>query len=300
MTDTPDPVRRRREIEDPTNLYVVHPIANRLTPLFARLGIRPNAVSVAGMAFGILAGVAYHHAQAAGFALLGFLLMIGWHVMDGVDGQLARLTRTHSEFGKVLDGICDYTTFGAVYLGLALVLSRHHGGWVWPLVAVSGACHALQSAVYEVQRQNYNYWGCGQQSAAFSRPAAAPRARGARLELHRRIAHDLLQGYLRIQHAAMGADAAATERLGALLARHPARAEPVRQGYRRVFAPALRRWSVMSANTRTVAIFLFAVTGRPLLYFAFEIVVLSAVLAVLLAGQRARYARLFTSLETAR
>ena len=39
MTELPDPVRRTLEIEDPTNLYFVHPIANRLTPLFARAGI---------------------------------------------------------------------------------------------------------------------------------------------------------------------------------------------------------------------------------------------------------------------
>ena len=298
MTQPADPVRRTLEIEDPTNLYLVHPIANRLTPVFARLGIRPNAVSLAGMTFGILAGVAYHFYRHPGLAFAGFLLMIAWHVMDGVDGQLARLTRTHSEFGKVLDGICDYTTFGAVYVGLAVTLSGSHGAWIWALVAVSGACHAVQSAVYEVQRQNYDYWGRGKASAAFAAPAERA-ADIARLPPHRRLAAFLLRNYLRVQHVAMGADAEARRRLAAMVTLQPARVAQVRRAYCDVFAPVLRQWSVMSANTRTVAIFVFVSCGWPIGFFWFEIFGLSAVLVALLCWQRTRYARFFTSLETA-
>lgn len=297
MTELPDPVRRTLEIEDPTNLYFVHPIANRLTPLFARAGIPPNAVSLTGMAFGILAGIAYYHDQQTGLAVLGFLLMIGWHVMDGIDGQLARLTRTHSEFGKVLDGACDYVTFGAVYIGLALTLSRQHGAWVWVLAAAAGAFHAVQSAIYEVQRQDYNFWGRSQASAAFAEPAARPQTR-AGLSLHRRVADWLLGVYLRVQHVAIGANAGARHRLAELLTRSPERAAQVRQAYRDVFAPALRRWSIMSANYRTLAIFVFAVFRRPIYYFWFEIVVLSAVLVVLISWQRTRYALFFRVLQT--
>lgn len=291
-----DPVRRTLEIEDPSNLYVVHPIANRLTPLFARLGIRPNAVSIAGMAFGVLAGVAYHRCEHAGMAVLGFALMIGWHVMDGVDGQLARLTRSQSEYGKVLDGICDYVTFGAVYIGLALTLSREHGAWVWALVAASGACHAVQSAVYEVQRQDYNFWGRGQASAEFRQAGAAPRDRAA-ASFGRRIANGLHQAYLGLQHVAIGANADARRRLSTILTPRHERSAPVRELYREVFAPALRRWSVMSANYRTLAIFLFALLGRPLDYFYMEIFGLSAVLVVLVCWQRTRYTRFFKALD---
>ena len=291
------PVRRTHEIEDATNLWVVHPISNRLVPVCARLGVTPNAVSVAGMAFGILAGVAYYF----GLAVPGFVLMIAWHVMDGVDGQLARLTHTHSEFGKVLDGICDYVTFAAVYVGLALTLDRQYGGWVWGLVAVAGAFHAVQSAIYEVQRQNYNFLGRGQASAEFVEPAERARAHlpaGGRA-WHRRGADRLLQGYVRVQRLALGPDAEARRRVRAILAVQPERAAPVREAYRDVFAPALRRWSVLSANYRTLAIFAFAALGRPIWYFWFEIFGFSAVLVALLAWQRTRYAVFFRSLPRA-
>jgi phosphatidylglycerophosphate synthase len=165
VVETGEPIRRTSEIEEKTNLYFIHPLASRLVPLFAAMGISPNAVSLAGMAFGLLAAVAYYHYQDIRYAIAGFVLMIAWHVMDGADGQLARLTHAQSEFGKVLDGICDYVTFIAVYCALALALSRQYGDTVWVLAVAAGFCHAVQAAAYEAQRQAYNFWGRGQLSA---------------------------------------------------------------------------------------------------------------------------------------
>src|SRR5580658_1126031 len=121
-----EPIRRTTEIEEITNLYLIHPLAGRLVPFFARLRITPNVVSVAGMLFGILAAFAYYRYADVRFAITGFVLMIAWHVMDGADGQLARFTHSYSHFGKVLDGIADIVTFLAVYTALALSLSRQH------------------------------------------------------------------------------------------------------------------------------------------------------------------------------
>ena len=168
-----EPVRRAAEIEEPTNLWLIHPIAGRLTLLFARWHIRPNAVSVAGMLCGVLAGMAYSQYRDVRCTIAGFLLMIAWHVMDGADGQLARLTHSQSPFGKVLDGACDHVTFTAVYLGFALTLSGQYGGWVWAVLALAGACHAVQAAAYEAQREQYNAWGWGRTPMAPSTPAAA-------------------------------------------------------------------------------------------------------------------------------
>ena len=156
---TSEPVRRTSEIEEVTNLYLIHPAAGFLTPVFARLGISPNAVSLAGMGFGLLAGFAYYHYQDPRYATLGFLLMIAWHVMDGADGQLARLTHAQSELGKILDGTCDYVTFVAVYSALAAAVSRQSGEWVWALAIAAGVSHAVQGMAYEAQRQEYNFWG---------------------------------------------------------------------------------------------------------------------------------------------
>jgi len=52
----------------------------------------------------------------------------------------------------------------------------------------------------------------------------------------------------------------------------------------------------MSANYRTLGIFIFALAAAPQYYFWFEIVGFSAIQVVLLQARRARYARFFESL----
>jgi phosphatidylglycerophosphate synthase len=287
-------MRRASEIEEITNLYVIHPISSFLTSRFARLGVTPNAVSLMGMGFGVLAGVAYYHYRDLRWAVAGFLLMIAWHVMDGADGQLARLTHAQSELGKILDGICDYVIFIAVYSALAAALFRDIGAWSWLLAVVAGLCHSIQSAAYEAQRQEYAFWGLDRKSAKLAMPpaaaSAAPRPMEALYRLYVRaqlLVSSQALGFRdrlsqAIDHA--GPDRAATDR-----------AATVRARYREIFAPSIRRWSILSANYRTIGIFLAAAIGRPLYYFIFEIVGFSAILAALLIYQRSRYRLLFAT-----
>ena len=279
-----EPVRRTPEIEDITNLLFVHPVAARLVPVLAALHVPPNAVSLVGLAGGVAAGFAYHANRDWYWAVAGLLLMICWHIMDGADGQLARLPHSQSASGKVLDGICDYVTFVAVYVGLALVLSRSEGTWVWLLIAVSGACHALQSAAYEAQREVYVRW---------SRALAAGHvpAKEASLKMSRpAAAHGVLGGlYERVQAVTAGAGDRFGDALAAILAARPGAIPTVRQRYKAVFAPAVRRWSILCANYRTLGIFLCTILKKPLVFFWFEIFGFSTILAVLLYRQRARY-----------
>ncbi len=277
-----EPVRRTKEIEDVTNLFFVHAISNRLTPFLARRGVRPNTVSLAGMACGIAAGVAYDHVGSTVAVVAGFGLMLAWHVLDGTDGQLARLTDAQSPSGKILDGICDYVTFTSVYLALAFRLGRDDGMAVWGIVAVAGLCHALQSAAYERQRQDYDVYGWDRKV-----DPAPRRDDTARRPLRSfRLLHAL---YRRAQSIAIVSprDRAHLDRL---LRAEPDRAPLLRRRYRETFAKPIRQWSVLSANYRTIGIFLFALVDAPLLYFVFEIVVLSLVFAGLAFRQRVRFA----------
>lgn len=290
--ETNEPVRRASEIEEITNLYVIHPVSNFLTPRLARLGVTPNAVSLAGMGFGVLAAFAYYHYRDLRWAVAGFLLMIAWHVMDGADGQLARLTNAQSELGKVLDGVCDYVTFIAVYVALAAALARDLGGRAWLLAAVAGIFHALQSAAYEAQRQEYSCWGRDKTSAGLAMPPSlAAEASGPMAGLHRL--------YIGLQLLVSGQAVAFRGRLARAFEKAgPAGAGAIRARYRAIFAPAIRRWSILSANYRTIGLFIGAAIGRPDYYFLFEIFGFSAIVVVLLAYQRTRYRLLLEGLES--
>jgi phosphatidylglycerophosphate synthase len=292
-----EPIRRMPEIEEITNLYFIHPIAGYLTLIFAKLHLTPNAVSLTGMLLGILAGAAYYHYRDPRCAIAGFALMVAWHIMDGADGQLARLTRSQSQSGKIIDGICDYVTFIAVYTALGIALSRTLGGWVWGLVVGAGLCHAVQAAAYELQRQEYLFWGWDRKSAELS-GLDDVRMHTAGTSSAQRLLNTLYRLYVRIQWQVAGVTLESRQELAIIIQREPEQARLIRQHYREIFAPSVRQWAMLSSNYRTFGIFIAALLKAPQYYFWFEIIGFSAITIVLVARQRARYELFFDSLKT--
>jgi phosphatidylglycerophosphate synthase len=293
------PVRRTSEIEELSNLYFIHPLAGRLVPFFARLRVTPNAVSILGMLFGILSAFAYYRYWNLRSAVTGFALMIAWHVMDGADGQLARFTGSYSYFGKVLDGIADNVTFCAVYTALAISLSHEHGDWIYWLVALSAVCHMIQSASYETQRQEYEYLGWGkkpQEPAPRNSPERGrdgpPVIRWLFDSLHRLF-------FVGMSFPTAGISRKFRETMAAAMQRAPGQTALIRQQYRETMAPRIRSWSILSANYRTLGIFLCALLKAPEYYFEFEIVGFSVALVVLIARQSAAHEVLAARLRPA-
>lgn len=290
MTDTVTHGLRTREIEEVTNRYLIHPLSRWCVTHFARWHVRPNAVSLAGMLFGAAAAVAYFHYPSRVMTVAGFLLMLGWHVMDGADGQLARMTGQTSEVGKVLDGLCDHLTFTLVYLSLALALTPSMGAPIWLLAVLAGASHLVQASAYEFQRQSYDYWVHDRATARMVPPetfrASIREKRGLAAAFAR------LQGwYMAVQYRFAVYDEALFRRLGAATI-DPADAARVRDAYRSIHAVGVRRWALLSSNYRTLALFVACLAGQPAYYFVFEIVVLNVALALLSHMQRKNAAAL--------
>src|SRR5438067_3632946 len=107
----PDDGARDRGIDDPTNTWIVHPLGRLLLGPAVRLGIGPNPVSLAGLACGAAAAAAFYRWHDPRWATLGFLLATLWLVLDGLDGMIARATGSASDFGRLLDGLCDHAVF---------------------------------------------------------------------------------------------------------------------------------------------------------------------------------------------
>lgn len=243
-------------IEDPSNLWLVHPISDRLLTPALRLGIHPNTISFVGMGFGALAGAFYWHWHDALAVVAGFFCMAAWHVMDGLDGKLARASGKSSPLGRLIDGLCDYMVFFLVLVPIVLTFDN------WPpilaLAVLSGLCHAVQSAWYEGEREAWKRRARGMFNI---QPRPPARFWGERI-------------YNTIE-ARLGAG---TRPIDARLTAQPALLEP----YLFATAPLLRRLSILSANNRTIAIAIACLLGNPILYWIWEILVLSLV-ALLLA-----------------
>src|SRR5438309_7569595 len=148
----PDGSRDRR-IEDPTNLWIIHPASRRLLPWFVSRGISANAVSIGGFALGALAALAYSRWYIWPFACAGLLLSAAWLVADGLDGMIARATGTASPLGRFLDGVCDHCVVILIYIALAASIGTREA---WILGGCAGVLHALQSSLYEGERARFH------------------------------------------------------------------------------------------------------------------------------------------------
>ena len=126
-----------------------------LTPVAARVGrrVHPNAVSVAALAVGLLAGaLAARRLYAA--ALAAWALN---RVLDGLDGTLARVTGRQSDFGGYLDILLDFVVYAAVPLGLVFGVgtlgAARAGLWLVASFFVNAASWMYLSAVLERRAQ---------------------------------------------------------------------------------------------------------------------------------------------------
>jgi phosphatidylglycerophosphate synthase len=81
----------------------------------ARLGVSANAVSLAGLAFGLLMAAMI----AAGFGALALVPLAFSRLADGLDGPVARATGA-TDFGGYLDILCDFVFYGAVPLAFVV------------------------------------------------------------------------------------------------------------------------------------------------------------------------------------
>ncbi|WP_227369795.1 CDP-alcohol phosphatidyltransferase family protein [Halomonas sp. M20] len=94
----------------------VQPPLTRLAMALAKRRITPNQVTLAGFVIGLLA-LPLLSMQAYGAALVVILIN---RLMDGLDGALARHTRSKSDAGGFLDIGLDFVFYAAVVLGFAL------------------------------------------------------------------------------------------------------------------------------------------------------------------------------------
>jgi len=103
-----------------------------LTRRLCTTRITPNAITLVSIAVG-LAGAPFFLASAPGYQLAGALLFLTHSILDGCDGELARLKFLESRSGAVLDICGDNLVHVAVFLCMAI-------GWSldsrspWPLL----------------------------------------------------------------------------------------------------------------------------------------------------------------------
>ncbi|MCL7393552.1 MAG: NTP transferase domain-containing protein [Thaumarchaeota archaeon] len=130
----------RKELTKPgdglVSRYLNRQISSRIsTALYRRrLYIDPNIISIASFLICVCGAVFL----ALRSLLIGGLLIQASSIIDGVDGELARLFKRVSRFGALLDSFLDRLADLSVIMGLIIAL--------WPLDQITGIASILASA----------------------------------------------------------------------------------------------------------------------------------------------------------
>ncbi len=120
-----------KQTDSPLARLVNRRISLFVSRLLAPTGVTPNAMTLVCAAIGLL-GAASFLSLTRERQLAGGLLFLLHSILDGCDGELARLKLLESRLGGVLDYWGDNVVHAAVFAGIAVGWSRE-AGEAWPL-----------------------------------------------------------------------------------------------------------------------------------------------------------------------
>jgi len=108
----------KKDTDGPVSQILNRPISLRISKLLLKTGITPNQISVLSFVIG-LAGASFFFVGEYFYLILGAMLVHIHSIVDGCDGEVARLKLRQTKYGGWLDSVLDRYADAAIILGLA-------------------------------------------------------------------------------------------------------------------------------------------------------------------------------------
>ena len=257
-------------IEGLPDLLLFRPIAFGFVQILKKYPVTPDQVSLSSISMGLVGGLSFALGTRLGFALGGIFYLLA-AVLDCTDGMLARLKKSGTPFGRIIDGAIDYTNGMFVLIGLAAGLDRA-GIAVpfgpWPLTALAGVSLALHCIVMDHFRGRYAFQALGVKTSVFDA-----------IRDHEETLEDLrVKGGRRLLRFVLGASLR-YHRIQARIAPAERRLDP--RIYARFNTVLLRAWQGLELSLHILILAIAALLFRPGIFFFYAIVVANAWLLIL-------------------
>lgn len=291
------------DTEEHIDLAFYRPIGYAWACLARRLGVTPNAITIASIFMGIGAGVAFYFNDLV-INIIGMLLLIWANSFDSADGQLARMTHNYSRIGRILDGMAGDIWFATIYVAICLrevVTSdffMQHNWVIWVVAVVTGLCHAKQAAMADYYRQFHLYFLKGEDGSELEQ-ASHLRKRLAEMSWGRNFWSKLVLTFYTRYTENQEAWTPAMQRLRTALSDKWGNGkipQAFRDDFRVLSLPLMKYTNILSFNWRTIALFASLFAQMPWLYFAFELIVLNSLLVYMMCRHESLCRRLTADL----
>ena len=277
------------DTEEHIDLAFYRPIGYMWACLAKRLGVTPNAITIASIFLGIGAGVMFYFSDLW-LNIIGMLLLVWANSFDSADGQLARMTKQYSRLGRILDGLSGDLWFAAIYVAICLrenVTSEFfsaHPWVIWVVAVVTGMCHAKQAAAADYYRQFHLYFLKGEEGSE-RESCDELRKRLATLswskDFWKKLTLTVYTNYTANQEVLTPSMQALRRELHR---RFPSGEIPMafREAFRSKTRPLMTYTHILSFNWLVIALCTALFLRMPWLYFAFELTVLNSLLVYMI------------------
>lgn len=260
------------DTEEHIDIYFYRRIGWAEARLAERLGITPNAITIASIFIGVAAGICFYPTNIW-VNIAGLLLLILANSFDSADGQLARMTKQYSQLGRILDGMAGDFWFIAIYVCICLRTNAtqawfaDHSWVVWTIAVCAGLCHAFQAAMADYYRQMHLQVVNGKSELEDS---AALREKYNQARGLQKMIMSLYLGYTKCQEA-LTANAQKLRSRGELPAEFRAKSLP------------LMKWAnALTFNWRSITLAVCLLVGYPWVYFVCELTLGNIILAYMI------------------
>ena len=283
---------KSNDTEEHIDLYFYRPIGFAWACLAERLGIHPNAITIASIFLGVGAGILFYFSNIW-LNLAGMVLLVWANSYDSADGQLARMTGQYSRLGRILDGMAGDLWFITIYIAICLrevVTSPFfmaHPWAIWVLGVVAGASHIQQAAMADHYRQLHLFFLKGARGSELedSRDLEC-RYRENPGNIFNRLIMWFYIGYTRRQERFTPAMEALRRKLRE---HYPAGNVPAALSaeFRRDSLPLMKYTNILSFNWRCITLFVSLLVQMPWIYFVAEITAGNAILIYMMIRHEA-------------
>jgi len=132
----------RKPSDGPISRHLNRPISTALSRLLVRTGVTPGQLTFANLLLGLAAALIAAQGGYWPFLIAGILFQLA-SVLDGVDGEVAKLTFRASKRGEWFDTLSDNLTYLACLVGLTVGAARASLPDLYPISGILGLGFAV-------------------------------------------------------------------------------------------------------------------------------------------------------------
>lgn len=277
---------KSNDTEEKIDIWFYRPIGYQIALFCAKVGLRPNPVTIISIFFGVAAGILFYP-QQLWINVIGMLSLMFANSLDSADGQLARMTNDKSRFGRILDGVAGDFWFIAIHIAICLrSMEEGWSAWIWVPGVVAGASHMIQSAMADYYRNVHLFFIKGSNGSELDNSRDLQKEyeeMSWTRQFGMKIVARLYLNYTKEQEFF----SPKLQKLLAVVKQKYQNGLPAKliTDFRAQNKPLMKYTNIVQFNTRVIFLFIWLFLDQSWIYFFFDIFILNPILIYMIVKQ---------------